>query len=331
VIGTVATLLRGVVAPATDGLFHVCALPGNKAYYVGRDSQASPAILIAAAGPGRTVPLRLAGIEARFGILCNVAEEGRPERTETLTAIICMSHEAGIEAYFASAAETLVAVLGQAPTTLQVEDAVEHLVDLFQKLRKPAARSLVALVGELGVIWAARDVGSAVSAWRGDPDERFDFVIGKLRVDAKAATDHRRVHSVSMEQANPPPGTIGLLASIWIDAAGGGTSVREHLIAIEARLGHDYPAIMRLRTIVADTLGETLIIAMEWRFDLAAATSSLTLYDMRAIPAVRPPLPSGVTGIRFISDISNAPVVDVATVARELSPAETGLLPPLAC
>lgn len=325
--GSVAALLRTVSAPSAPGLFHVRRLPGHPAYYVGRDASNNAAILIRASGSGRTLPLRLAGIEARFEVPCKVAEPGAPERTETLTAILCLSREPGMETYFASAAESLVAVLGAAPTTREVGEAVERLVELFQKLRNAPKRSLAGLVGELIVIWSARDTAAAVSAWRADPEDRYDFVCTTLRVDAKASTDRRRSHELSFEQANPPPGTAALLASVWVEAAGGGVSLREHLSAIETRLSGDHASTLRLRSIVADTLGETLLTAMEWRFDLAVATTSLSFFDMRAIPAIRAPLPEGVAGVRFVTDVRSVSQIDLAAVCSSLDSTARGLLP----
>ena len=326
-IGALGALLRSVTAPTTRGLFHVLQLPGAAAYYVGRDSSGSAAVLVRASDTGRTVPLRLAGIEARFGIPCNVAEPGSPERTETLTAILCLSRDAGIETYFASAVESLIAVLGPKPTTLQVGEAVQRLVDLFQKLQKPPRRPLAGLVGELCVIRAARSAAVAVSAWRAEPDDRYDFVSGRLRVEAKASSDRHRSHNLSFEQANPPLGVFGLLASIWIEAAGGGTSLRELLDGIEARLSADHADVMRLRSAVAETLGDTLLAAMDWHFDLTLAESSLAWFDMRAVPAIRAPSPARVSGIRFVSDVDASPRLDLAIFSQLLDSSEIGLLP----
>jgi len=144
----------------------------------------------------------------------------------------------------------------------------------------------------LCVIRAARSATAAISAWRAEPDDRYDFVSGRLRVDAKASSDRQRSHNLSFEQANPPPGVFGLLASIWVETAGGGTSLRELLDDIEARLSADHVNIMRLRSVVADTLGDTLLTAMDWHFDLALAGSSLAWFDMRAVPAIRSPVPA---------------------------------------
>lgn len=234
---TVEELLRGIPPAASAGLFHVRRLPGHPAFYVGRDASGNAALLIKGSGDGRQVPLRLAEIEANYSVLCKVAEPGSPEQIETLTSIVCLSREHGVEAYFASAAEFLLTLLPSNPTIAQVAEAVQRLVDLFQKLRKPPRRYLAGLVGELCIIRAARDPVAAVTSWRTDPEDRYDFVVGRLRLDVKSSSNRLRSHNVSFEQANPPPGCIGIIASTWIEAAGGGTSLAELLQMIQVRLG----------------------------------------------------------------------------------------------
>lgn len=328
--GTALSLLRQIdalpVAAAPEGAFRVRRVPGQPAYYVGRDPTGAAAFLVSASGSGRSVPLRLAGIEARFALPCTVAEPSQEQRTEMLTAILCTLRDPGTEAYFASIADLLMGVLGGAPTIAEVASAVGHLVELFQRLRVPPRRSLIGIVGELVVIHAAQDVAAAVGAWRSDPDERYDFATGALRVDAKASATRRRTHSFSMEQANPPEGTIGILASMFVEQLGGGTSVAEMLEGIEAYLP-THAAMMRLRTIVADTLGMDLLAALGWRFDMRLARSSLALFDLRGIPAIRGALPDGVSSVRFTSDIdacdplAKPEISRMAAAARAILPA----------
>ncbi len=98
----IVALLQKTSAPNSDGTFHVAAVPEYGAYYVGREAGGSIAFLIRTTAGGRTVPLRLAGIEARFAVPCRLAEIEGSERTETLTAVICLSQEPATESYFAS-------------------------------------------------------------------------------------------------------------------------------------------------------------------------------------------------------------------------------------
>ncbi len=198
----------------------------------------------------------------------------------------------------------LIGLLGSAPSTVAVSNAVEQLIGLFQKLKMPPRKSIVGLVGELVVIMVARDATQAVEAWRSDPDERYDFTAGNLRLEAKASSTRSRVHALSLEQATPPNDTVGLLASVYVEQAGGGKSVQSLLSAIESKLP-SYEAILKLRMVVAETLGHELVSAMGWCFDLEQGISSVRFFDLKTIPAIRGTLPTEVSGVRFSTNLSN--------------------------
>ena len=323
--GTIASLLKDISTPSEVGTFLVRRLSPGSPYYVGRDSAGSAALFIASTGQGRSVPLRLAGIEARFSVPCRIAEPNAPEETQTLTVILCISREPGVEGYFAGVLEALVANLGSVPTARSVGDAVDQLVNLFQKLQAPAKRSLAGLVGELCYLLLVADPVAAIAAWRADPYERFDFVGGNLRLDVKASTTRGRSHDISFEQANVPTGTRGLFASLWIEPAAGGVSINELLAMIEQSVVSAPTAVAKLRSVVADTLGSTLPVALDWRFDLQLAKTSLSLFDATTVPAVRAALPVGVSAVRFASDFARVPPLMTANFARDT--AEIGLLP----
>src|SRR5262249_22737969 len=160
-------------------------------------------------------------------------EKAAPPATLTLTSIVCTNEAREVVAYFANVMESLLPFLGRNPSAQKVAETVRELVELFQKLRSPARRSLVGLVGELNVIEAARDVATAVRCWRTDPDERFDFALGGLRLDVKSSSNRQRTHEISFDQANPPIGTRGMIASIWIERMAGGVSLSDLLRMIE--------------------------------------------------------------------------------------------------
>jgi hypothetical protein len=325
--GRLQALLDEITAPSGEGVFNVRRLEDSSAFYAGRDSRGCASILIATSESGRTVPLRLAGIEAMFSTPCQIVEAGLLPTTQTVTAIICTNQERDVVAYFASIMESLIPFLGESPSTEKVAETVRQLVDLFQKLRSPARRSLLGLAGELNVLEAATDTAVAVRSWRSDAEERFDFGVGRLRLDVKASSNRQRVHEISFEQANPPNGTTGIIASIWIEAMAGGVSLSELLSSIERRIEDKPTEIMRLRTIVANTLGDALPQAMGWSFDKKLADSSLNYFDATTIPAIRPPLPPSVSSARFVSDLSGCMPMDIGKLRRTLDITEQGLLP----
>lgn len=325
-ISQLPALLERLPRPDQAGTFSVVAAPKEAPYYVGRDNSGYAALLIRTTGASSRVPLVLAGIEARFGVACRIEERGREVRTENLTVVSCRSQERAAERYFLTTMEFLASTLGPNPTAATVAAVVDRLVDLFQRLAKTPRKNMVGLAGELLVIRAATDPASAVRAWRVDQDELYDFAAGSLRLDAKATTTDRRAHEVSFEQANPPPHTTGLLSSFVVQPAAGGFSLAELVSDIEARIDlHDL--ILKLRTVVADTLGRDVQSALGWSFDLERATSSLRMYDMSVIPAIRPPLPAGVSGVRFLADLAGCRQLGKARIDA-FAPAERALLPP---
>lgn len=317
-IGEIAEYLSEIGAAPTADSFVVRQLSDQTSYYVGRDGLGRAALLIQSGGSGRSIPIQLAGIEARFAVPCSVSANGSPEDTRILSAIICLSSDSSIESYFATISESIVSLLGPRPTTDDVGNAVDHLVELFQKLQKPARRSVTGIIGELCVLLFAANAAAAIDCWRVDPEERFDFVAGNLRLDVKASSLRRRSHEVSFDQANPPKDTRALFASIWIEAAGGDLSLSGLLAQIEQRLGEDARLIAKLRNVVADTLGATLPAAMSFRFDARLARSSLRLYDASAVPAIRPPLAPGITGLKFASDFDLCGAVDFSALGEKL-------------
>lgn len=308
--GQIEGLLNSIEKPAAKGVFHVKKVPGDVTCFIGRDENGAAAILIKALSGGRSVPLKLAGIEALFGVDCRFSEPGGPESIDSFVTIVCTSDEVGIEAYFAGAMEILIRELPSQPSTSDVADCVRQLIELFQMLKNPPRQTVVGLIGELCFICAARSTLAAVSAWRVDRGGRFDFVSGALRIDVKASSSRLRVHDLSFDQANPPPETIGCFASIFIEAVGGGTSVKELVGIIESKLLGHVAAQIKLQSIIADTLGMSLLNALEFRFDLELAIESLRIYDAMSIPAVRGATQAGVSGIRFVSSFETSMPVD---------------------
>lgn len=82
----------------------------------------------------------------------------------------------------------------------------------------------------------------------------------------------------------------------------------------------------KVRTVVADTLGRDMQTALGWSFDLARATSSARVYDVSTIPVIKPPLPAGVSGVRFLVDLSDCRQLGRARIDA-LASHERALLP----
>jgi len=324
-----ADLLAQVPEASGDeppGTFRVQAIPSAPKHYIGRNAAGQPCILLGSASDRMQAPVRLAAIEARFGVACRISPAGGQTREEVLTVVTCTAPELQVQDYFLHICETIVRIVGPAPTQGQVVEVVQRLIDLFQRLTRPSSRSVLGLIGELYVIARSRDAAQAVRAWRSADDDRFDFALEDLRLEVKASSERTRIHYLSAEQCRPPPGTVGVLASLFVESTGGGMSVQELVRAIEGRLAASNDLVLKLQETVAETLGQALPVTLAMRFDERLARASLQLYDLAAVPGVRENIPVEVTQVRFRSDLSRTSTLTQSELAdRDLR--AIGVLP----
>ena len=278
-------------------------------------AQGRPGLLLGTTeGSGPRPPaLHLAGLTASFGVVCTVAVAGSSPEQRTVSVVECTAGQDAVP-LFAEAAGTFLRLLGPAPTMAEAATAVARFAAIFASLAGPSRQGVTGLIGEFMLLLLAADPALAVMRWRAVPTERFDFSAPDARVEAKATSSGLRLHSFSWEQCNPPAGPA-LAASMRVEPAGGGTSVRDVLDRIEARLAAAPEAAARLRETVASTMGGSLLPSLDVRFDEALCGGSLLWFDMRSVPAIRGSLPAGVAGVRFTSDVSQAAPVPAASLA----------------
>jgi hypothetical protein len=262
----------------------------------------TPGLLIQTAARGtKPARIKLSGLNASFGVECTVAVDGTAPQERSISIIECTAPEEA-QPIFAEFGGSFLRLLGEHPTMAQTAVAVSRFAAIFASLTRPTRQSVTGLIGELMLLALSSDVAAAINCWRVDQTDHFDFVAPDSRVECKASSSGMRLHSLSWEQCNPPPGPA-LVASLLVDSAGGGTSVRELMARIEDRLAGNPEAATRLRETVAATMGITLRSCLEVRFDEAACHASLQWFDLRSVPAIRGELPAGVSGLRFVSNL----------------------------
>lgn len=308
--------------------YHVRPIPSAAGHYFGRTSNGVPCMLLASRDRVARAPVRLAAIEVSFAVPCWIAIPGDAERMETLTAVSCTSGDPELQRYFTHVCETILRIVGPNPTLRDIIEAVRRLVDLFQKLSRPPRRPVTGLFGELLAIHSATSPSAAVQAWRSTVDDRFDFSIDDLRLEVKASSTRQRAHSFSLEQCTPPSGTTGILISLFVESTGGGLSLLDLMQRIEQQLGGDSDLVMKLQETAADALGASAAAALQMRFDDRLARTSLQIYDLLVVPALRTGIPPEVSQVRFRSDLSQVPAASIANLvtrcprARDLLPAK---------
>ena len=310
-----------------DSSYYVKRIPSTPAHFFGWSSEGLPTLLLAAEGTLIKEPLRLSGLEVQYSIPCDIAVSEGNHSTDTLTTIKCNSTVPAIQRYFVHASEVIVHIVGNDPDIQQVLDAVDNLVELFQRLSRPSTRSARGIFAELLVIHLSTSPHTAVRAWHSAPEDRFDFSIGDVRLEVKSSASRRRVHNFSMEQCIPPSGTVGVLASIFVERSGGGLSLLELVQRVETQLAGDENLIVKLHETIAESLGSETASSLEMRFDEELATSSYRIYDLEAIPAIRADVPNEISSVHFRSDLSRTLEANIDDLASKSAYAHA-LLPP---
>lgn len=283
--------------------YSALTVPGSGGHMVALSATGMPGLLIQTAAVGTRPPrIQLSGLNASFGVPCTVSIDGAAPQERNISILECTAPEEA-RPIFAEFGGSFLRLLGVQPTMMQTAVAVTRFAAIFASLTRPTRQSVTGLIGELMLLAMSSNVAAAINCWRAVQTDHFDFVAPDARVECKASSSGMRLHSLSWEQCNPPPGPA-LAASLFVDSAGGGTSVRELVARIEDRLTGDPEATTRLRETVAATMGASLRSCLDVRFDEAACRASLEWFDLREVPAIRGELPAGVSGLRFISNLA---------------------------
>lgn len=309
-VSTLRQLFEALVPPPiTPGLAHFSAqpVPGHEAHRIGKDADGAPCLLLHVMGSAVGAPpppIVMSHLAVQHDVHCRISRSPQPSEEATFTLIRCLSREEGLVTKFLDVMEVVVGALGTTPTVDRVRRAVEELVELFRALERPPQKSVRGVWGELFLITRGHDPCRLATAWHAVPAEAFDFGEGSDRVEVKAASGTARQHYFSYLQVHPPHGVRVLIASLFVEAFAGGTTVKALLSALRGRLSTRPDLALRAESITAQCLGRFWAPALEESFDWQRAENSLRFFEAHTIPAVSAELPSEVTDVRFRSDLS---------------------------
>lgn len=309
---------------AAERTFSVCPVPGRVGQLVARSADDHPTILVETSATSRA-PIMLQNLRATFSVRCSLVLADH--RRDTLAAVIeCLTDDANLRRYFLMVAGHVLEGLGPSPRAQDIVHAIDTLASLFQRLTRPPTKDAQGLFGELIVIDLATEPSRLLEGWHVDPLERFDFVVGGLRLEVKTSRSRQRRHQFSLEQCMPPHNTIGVLASAFIESAGGGLSLEALAARTEARLAGRPELVIKLHAVLAETLGLGLLQGLAQRFDEHLARARIAFYDLSEIPAIRGPLPVEISGVRFTSEFGRLPALNLREAARRFAPVREAFL-----
>jgi hypothetical protein len=254
-------------------------------------------------------PIVLKHLTVQHAVDCRIIRPDGAIEQGRFTAIHCNGKDRALVSYFLRVISSLLASVLISPSSAEVSEAIDKLVELFRAMTELPRKSVQGLWAELYCMAASREPGVLVRAWHATPTDRYDFCDVNQRVEVKSASGGIRQHHFSLEQLHPPDGTTVIVASLFVEMAGGGTCVADLTDQLRARITES-ALLLHLDRVIALTLGENWRSAIDDRFDQQLAAHSLSFYNATAIPSLEAKLPVGVSDVRFKSDLSSCTAID---------------------
>ena len=301
----------GVPASSHGRVYETARIARDSRYRVGRDHQGNPAILIETtrvAGAAVLSDFEGRHLRVGHGVNCSISEAGVEVGREQLSVVTCVDSDDLLRDRFFDAVETLLRSLGETPASDELHRMVAGLIELFRLASQPPRGTIQGLWAELWLIAQARDPEVHLSAWHAESTDAYDFNSGPERLEIKSTGRRTRLHSFSHRQLHPPTGTRVAIASVFVESSGGGPTISKLIERIRRRVKNAL-TLSRLDHVVASTLGTDWRSGVEAAFDSELAAESLRFYAVEDVPSLPSGVPSGVSDIRYASDLSGAQVL----------------------
>jgi hypothetical protein len=105
---------------------------------------------------------------------------------------------------------------------------------------------------------------------------------------------------------------------MFVEPAAGGSDISNLVSVIKDRVGALPDLVWRLESVVAETIGNSWVLAGRVRFDLERARASLRFYWSADVPSIElGALPSSVSDVRFVADLSATPNLASDSMIRD--------------
>ncbi|MDP1624649.1 MAG: PD-(D/E)XK motif protein [bacterium] len=303
-----------------EKIFNAIPIPEYQNYRVAINVEGNPVLLLSVANAVKDIALknfRLKYLQLEQNIECKITEKGKSS-FQTFTVITFTSHERNLQEYFLRISETLVKTLNDSPTQQQVISSLNKFIEVFRALTDTPTNTVHGLWTELFLIDKSTNPKVLLNYWHNLPEEKFDFNSGKEKIEVKSNSNFERIHTFSSQQLNPPAGSQVLIASIFVRQNNGGLSIQHLVDTITTKVQNDIDLTDKLNNIVCKTLGNSLEQSIRIKFDYNIAKDSLEFYkhqDIRKIEEIH--IPNEVSEVRYKSDLSSIPSIDLKTYQGE--------------
>lgn len=264
-----------------------------------------------------TTPFNAQNIEremlsVQYDMPCTLISDD-DEQNNAYSIITLRASEVSLQSYFIEIFLMMLGKIPAIPSKRELAIEVENLISIFSALSKPPRKKVQGLWAELLVIERSLHPETLISAWHSQANAKYDFTMGRDKIEVKSTSGEERIHHFSLDQLNPSPNSRLLIASVIVreSAQGsGGMSVRDIYNKICTKVSANN-ARLRLYSIMAECIGSDLTKIDSIFFDYVEASDTLAFFDANQVPHVeKNSIQPFVSDVSFSSNLTH--LIDIS-------------------
>lgn len=292
----------------SSNAFNVIPLPNSK-HKLGMSAEGFPKFFVCtndSATASHNIVLELLSVE--YNQPCTIIEENTHPQSDTFSIITLRATEESLQAYFIDIFGLMLSKLPEEPSRRELSIEVENLITIFSALKRKPIKEIQGVWAELLVIERSLHPETLISAWHSQPNAKFDFTMGRDKIEVKSTSSEERKHHFALDQVNPSINSRLLIASVIVRESAecaGGLSVKGLYEKICSRVSA-VNLQLKLYSTLATVIGNDYKNWDGVAFDYIEASDTLAFYNAEDVPRIKKSdVPEFVSEVKFTSDLSH--------------------------
>lgn len=315
------------LALPVDDATNVVSIEGT-CHKLGKTAEGYPEFYILSDGKeGHPKSTPLEYLDVCYDSPCTIRENGETQQ-QTFCVLSLRRTGESLHLYFITIVLRIIDTLPTIPTSRNLAVEFDSLISIFAPTHKSDENKVKGLWGELLVIEQSQMPEMLIDAWHRNSNDKFDFTLGKDKIEVKSTASDERKHSFSIGQLNPSKNSNLVIASIHVRPSAlseTGLSVKNLFDKLQVKISSSQTKLKLLKGI-AGIIGIDSTAFYSMAFDYVTACDTLQYYDALNIPHIESTaVPAGVSDVSFTSDLrgveyltSDSPLVKGSSLYKSL-------------
>lgn len=265
-------------------------------------------------------------LSVEYNLSCTFVDDNDTKTPHHYTVITLLSVDRILQEDFVDIVIMMFGRMSEIPSKREIAIEMENLISIFSAMTCPPRKKIQGLWTELLVIERSYMPETLIKAWHESPTAKYDFTMGRDKVEVKSTSSETRIHHFSLDQLCPSTHSRVVVASAIVRESAqskDGLSIRDLYDKICNRV-NSVDARIHMMKVIAETIGKEMHRLNEICFDYVEACDSLRYYDSNDVPRVdEDGIHPGVTGVGFNSDLSG--VQDIQSPESDFKRGESPL------